>query len=160
MAKFLKNLFPITSTLTYIQTSNLISKNQSSFPPGDLTNNQLRYLIDEIHQAFDCTESFEVRAVFLDISKAFDKVWHEGLVFKLEQNGISGSLLKLFQNYLNNRKQRVVLNRSFSEYPSIESGVPQGSILGPLPFLSTSMILKNILNRISILLLMIYLQTI
>ena len=76
-----------------------------------------------------------MRAVFLDISKDFDKVWHEGLVFKLEQNGVSGSLLMLFQNYLNNRKQRVVLNGAFSEYSSIESGVPQGSILGPLLFL-------------------------
>ena len=62
-------------------------------------------------------------------------MWHEGLVFKLEQHGIWGSLLKLFQNYLNDRNQRVVLNGSFSEFFSIESGVPQGSILGPLLFL-------------------------
>ena len=121
---------------TYLHTNNLITKNQSGFRPGDSTTNQLLFLIDEIHQAFDCTQSFEVRSVFLDISKAFDKVWHEGLVFKLEQNGISGSLLKLFQNYLNDRNQRVVLNGSFSEFFSIESGVvPQGSILGPLLFL-------------------------
>ena len=58
-----------------------------------------------------------------------------GLIFKLEQNGIPGSLLKLFQNDLNNIKQRVVLNVSFSESSSIQSGVPQGSILGPLLFL-------------------------
>ena len=120
---------------SYLHTNNLITKNQSGFRPGDSTTNQLSYLIDEIHPAFDCTESFEVRAAFLDISKAFDKVWHEGLVFKLAQNGISGSLLKLFQNYLSNRKQRVVLNGSFSEYSKIASGVPQGSILGPLLFL-------------------------
>ena len=93
------------------------------------------YFIDEIHQAFDCTESFEVRSVFLDISKAFDKVWHEGLIFKLEQNGISGQLLNLLQNYLSNRKQRVALNGSVSELTNIESGVPQGSVLGPLLFL-------------------------
>ena len=73
--------------------------------------------------------------VFLDISKAFDKVWHEGLIFKLKQNGISGNLLNLFENYLTNRKQRVVLNGSHSDYTSIESGVPQGSVLGPLLFL-------------------------
>ena len=120
---------------SYLNTNNLITKKQSGFRPGDSTTNQLLYLIDEIHQAFDCTESLEVRAVFLDISKAFDKVWHEGLLFKLQQNGISGSLLNLFQNYLNDRKQRVVLNGSFSEFTSIESGVPQGSILGPLLFL-------------------------
>ena len=78
---------------------------------------------------------FEVRTVFLDISKAFDKVCHDGLIFKLEQNGISGNLLKLLQNYLRNRKQRVVQNGSYSHYSTIESGVPQGSVLGPLLFL-------------------------
>ena len=67
---------------SYLHTNNLITQNQSDFRPGDSSTNQLLYLVDEIHQAFDCTESFEVRAVFLDISKAFDKVWHEGLVFK------------------------------------------------------------------------------
>ena len=51
------------------------------------------------------------------------------------QNGISGNLLKLFQNYLSNRKQRVVLNGFSSDYSSIDSGVPQGSVLGPLLFL-------------------------
>ena len=85
--------------------------------------------------SFDHHKCLEVRAVFLDISKAFDKVWHEGLLFKLEQNGVSGSFLALIRNYLSNRKQRVVLNGSSSEYHAIESGVPQGSVLGPLLFL-------------------------
>ena len=132
------SLLPICGKIfgkVYLHTNNLISKNQSGFRPGDSTTNQLLYLLDEIHQAFDSTESLEVRAVFLDISKAFDKVWHEGLIFKLEQNGVSGNILKLFQNYLNNRKQRVVLNGSFSNYSRIESGVPQGSVIGPLLFL-------------------------
>ena len=62
-------------------------------------------------------------------------VWHDGLIFKLKQNGISGSLLKLFRNYLSNRKQCVVLNGSSSDYSGIESGVPQGSVLGTLLFL-------------------------
>ena len=119
----------------YLNKNNLITKNQSGFRPGDSTTNQLLYLVDEIHKAFDSTESHEVRAVFLDISKAFDKVWHEGLIFKLEQNGITGSVLKLIKNYLSGRKQRVVLNNNNSEYSKIESGVPQGSVLGPLLFL-------------------------
>ena len=92
------------------------------------------FLVDEIHQAFEDRNSLEVRAVFLDISKAFDKMWHGGLIFKLKQNGIAGCLFKLLANYLNNRKHRVVLNDSCSDYSEIESGVPQGSVLGPLSF--------------------------
>ena len=63
------------------------------------------------------------------ISKAFDKVWHKGLLFKLKQNRISGKLLNLFESYLHNRKQRVVFNGFFSEYTHVESGVPPGSVL-------------------------------
>ena len=58
----------------YLNANNLITKNQSGFRPGDPTPNQLLYLISEIHEAFDDPKSLEVRAVFLDISKTFDKV--------------------------------------------------------------------------------------
>ena len=115
--------------------NNLTTKNQSGFRPGDSTTNQLLYLINVIHEVFEEPTSLEVHAVFLDISKAFDKVWHARLIFKLKQNGISGSLLKLFENYLLNRKQRVVLNGFQSDYSIIQSGVPKGSVFGPLLFL-------------------------
>ena len=104
----------------YLNENNLLTKNQSGFRPGDSTTNQLLYLLNEIHEAFENSKSLEIRAVFLDISKAFDEVWHEGLIFKLKQNGISGSLLTLFENYLCNRKQRVVLNGSCSDFFTIE----------------------------------------
>ena len=119
----------------YLNSNNLITRNQSGFRPGDSTTNQLLFLVDEIHQAFEDRNSLEVRAVFLDISKAFDNVWHEGVIFKFKQNGISGNLFKLLANYLNNRKHCVVLNGSCSDYSEIESGVPQGSVMGPLLFL-------------------------
>ena len=74
-----------------------------------------------MHKSFDEYESLETLAVFLD------KVWHDGLIFKLERNGVTGSVINLLTNYLNNRKQRVVLHGSFSELFPIKSGVPQGS---------------------------------
>ena len=73
--------------------------------------------------------------VFLEISKAFDKVWHEDLIYKLKQNGIKSNLLDAMTNFLNDRKQRVVLNDLHSKWVNIEAGVPQVSILGLLLFL-------------------------
>ena len=78
--------------------------------------------------------NLEVRSVYLDMSKAFDKVWHAGLVFKLKQNGIDSKLLALHQNCLSNRKQRVLINGSESNWSNIQSGVPEGSVLVPLSF--------------------------
>ena len=80
-------------------------------------------------------EGLEIRVIFFDISKAFDKVWHEGLLYKLSKAGIGGKLLSWFSNYFSNRYQRVFLPGAVSDFSSINAGVPQGSILGPLLFL-------------------------
>ena len=113
--------------------NNFITKNQSGFRHNDSVTNQLISLVESIHSAFDINH--EVRSDYLDMSKAFDKVWHEGLIFKLKQNGIKGKLLNLFESYLSNRKQRVMINGSESDCGKIVSGVPQGSVLDPLLFL-------------------------
>ena len=106
---------------------------QSGFRPGHSTINQLTYLVHKIHQALD--DGKEVRMVFLDVSKAFDRVWHTGLLFKLQKLGVQDPLLSWIKNYLCDRKQRVVIEGQSSEWKSINSGVPQGSVLGPLLFL-------------------------
>ena len=73
-----------------------------------------------------------MRGVFLDIYQAFDKVWHNDLIYKLNQKGVAGDLLDTF---LKERKQIVVLNGQYSKWTNVEAGVRQGSILGPLLFL-------------------------
>ena len=79
-------------------TNNLISKNQSGFRPNDFVTNQLISLVRSNHSSFDINH--EVRYVFLDMSKVFDKVWYDGLIFKLKQNGINGKLLDFLESYL------------------------------------------------------------
>ena len=92
--------------------------------------NQLIYIVHEIFKHFDCAKI--LKEVYLDISKTVAKV---GLVFKLEETGVTGDLLKLFGNYLSDREQKVVLNGTYSDWQSIKSGVPQESVLGTLLFL-------------------------
>ena len=94
---------------------------------------QLLSITHDIYQSSD--NGFEVRGVFLDISKAFDKVWHKGLIFKLKQSGVADNLLNTLANFLKDGKQRVVLNSQNSTWVNDEAGIPQGSILGPLLFL-------------------------
>ena len=97
---------------------------------------QTSVLIHIVHTIYEALENGkEVRAIFLDISKAFDKVWHEGILFKLKQIGIGGPLLNWFQTYLVGRLQRVIIKGQESTLLPITAGVPQGSILGPLLFL-------------------------
>ena len=87
----------------------------------------------EIYKAFD--KGHEIRAIFLDISKAFDKVWTQGLIYKLKTIGIEGEILDILCSFLEDRQQRVTLDGENSEWANIEAGVPQGSILGPILFL-------------------------
>ena len=96
----------------FLADENILNFDQSGFRPSDSCVNQLLSITHEIFEAFDCNLTLEVRSVFLDISKAFDKVWHEGLLYKLKSMGISGELFKLLESYLPGRFQRVVSIRN------------------------------------------------
>ena len=119
----------------FLLEKGLLNPNQSGFRPSDSCVNQLLAIKHKISEAFRCNPSLEVRSVFLDISKAFDKVWHKGLLYKLKSMGISGELFNLLENYLSGRFQRVVSNGQTLSWRSVLAGVPQGSIMDPLLFL-------------------------
>ncbi len=121
------------SLYKYLKRHGLLSERNSGFKENDCTINQLIHLCNNIYKGLD--KSKDVCLVFLDVSKAFDKVYHKGLLLKLEQLGVCGNLLKWLESYLSNRQQRVVINGQMSESKSINASVPQGSILGPLLFL-------------------------
>ena len=87
----------------------------------------------KIHEALE--KGKDVRMVFLDISKAFGKVWHKGLIYKLEALGVRDPPLRWIKSYLTNRKQRVMISGQCSDWKNVGDGVPQGSVLGPLLFL-------------------------
>ena len=70
------------SFFNLIDTRNMLSVHQSGFRPGDLRVHQLIYIVHDIYNAFDANPGLEVRGVFLDISKVFDRVWHKGLLYK------------------------------------------------------------------------------
>ena len=111
----------------------LISAEQSRFKPGGSSINHLLSITHNNYKSFN--NGYKVRGVFLDISEAFDKVWCNGVIFKLQENGISGNLLKVLKHFLTNKKQRVELDGQSSWWTNVKAGVPQGSIFGPLLFL-------------------------
>ena len=102
----------------------MISVWQSGFLPGVSTVTQLIEIYDHFCKAV--SQGKDIRVVFLDISKAFDRVWHAGLLHKLKKHGIKGRLLSWLMNYLHDRKQRVIINGVYSDWGNIEAACPRG----------------------------------
>ena len=119
--------------LSHCVFHNIITERQAAYLKGDSTITQLLYLVHQIRKNWGIGKI--TQTCFLDISAAFDKVWHRGLLSKLEQIGISDSCLQLFKSYLSNRKQCTVIDGVKSNLLDIKAGVPQGSRLGPLLFI-------------------------
>ena len=110
--------------LSFFISNKLISQEESGFEPGNFCINQLLAITHDICKYVDAC--FDVRPVFLDISKAFDKVWHQGLLYKLKENGVLGNLLETLNDCLKDQKQRAELNGKNLSWANVEAGVSQG----------------------------------
>ena len=120
--------------INYLESNNLVTDAQHGFRSGRSCFTQLLDHIENILKSLQ--ENNEVDVIYLDYAKAFDKVDHEILLAKLRRLGVKGKLLKWIKNFLSeNRFQTVLINGRRSFLASVLSGVPQGSVLGPLLFL-------------------------
>ena len=127
----------------FLLDNNLFYKYQSGFLPKNSTVYQLLDIYHSIVTGME--DKMNSCFIFCDVSKAFDRMWHRGLMVKLESHGINGSLLEFLRNYLSNRTQSVFVKKfnidsynqksSISTFKTTNAGVPQGSVLGPLMFL-------------------------
>ena len=118
-----------------VEGKSFFCSNQSGFRKTDSCIIQLLSIVHEIYESFDNFPFLETRSKFLNMSEAFDRVWHEGLIYKLKTIGVSNNLLTLFQSFLDNGYQRVLLNGQKSHWALLKAGVPQSSLLGPLLYL-------------------------
>ena len=113
--------------------SSVLSDCQSGFRKADSTSFQLVRLVQQWCEALDSSKY--VVAVFFDLQKAFDRVWHKGLLCKLEAAGVRGAPLQWFRSYLSDHRQRTRVADAVSSTLPLSAGVPQGAILSPLLFI-------------------------
>ena len=122
-----------SAILEHLTTEKLIAPEQHGFLPGKSCTSNLLESYEIMCEALENKEPMDI--VYTDISKAFDTVPHNRLLLKLRAYGIRGKLLDWTRDWLSRRAQRVVLDEHTAEWSNVLSGVPQGSVLGPLLFL-------------------------
>jgi hypothetical protein len=116
--------------LDHFLENNVISHRQAAYLKGDSTIQQVLYIVHMIRTTW--SKKAIMQGVFLDVSAAFDKAWHSGIIAKLEQIQIKNSALDLFRSYLGNRRQITVIDSQKSTEKAVLAGIPQGSRLGPI----------------------------
>ena len=120
--------------MSHFSENKILTPVQHGFRSKHSCESQLLITTDEFIRNFESKTQADV--VVLDFSKAFDVVPHQRLLHKLDHYGIRGTTLNWIQNFLTNRTQKVVVDGSSSESARVRSGVPQGTVLGPLLFLT------------------------
>lgn len=128
----------------YVANNNILSDLQSGFRKGFSTTTLLLNITDNIIKSLD--SGLATALILLDFSKAFDTLDHELLCSKLEYYGFDHISINFFKSYLSNRRQQVVIDNTFSQIASITSGVPQGSVLGPILFLIYTADIFNVIK--------------
>ena len=125
----------LDSMMRFLNENKFLSNAQSGFRPPDSCECQVLLIVHDIYKSFDCNPPWEVREIFLDISKAFDRVCHDRLLYKIKSFGVFHTPLKLNEHFLSNRYRNLVLKGQSSSWAEVSAWVPQGSILDPWFFL-------------------------
>ena len=133
VCKLLEHII-VSAVMHHFEDNSILTDNQHGFRRGRSSETQLLELVEELTTNLESSKQADV--LIMDFSKAFNKVNHSLLLHKLQRYGVQGTTSTWIANFLNNGRQAVVVSGASSHFMNVMSGVPQGSVLGPCPFLA------------------------